>query len=218
MAKASTLCALVIAALCVVQAVSPALARQPHRSPRQLAAEADAILAELKADHTATESASLLATAAAARANPQDAIAAAQQRLAAADTTDASQLSMIEATARTRAQAAVKSNAAVTAAAAAAAADAAAYHYDGHSYTPIGVDPCAAACERVGGWRDYQCQDCIFHGLVNGWLSAPANARPRGYNYNQWSRDYCVAYAAKTHMDVGFSQCFLDQIQHAANL
>jgi len=84
-------------------------------------------------------------------------------------------------------------------------------------------DPCIALCDHDGGWRDFACQDCIFQGMVNGYVAryhhfhAHLNGY-RSYDYNAWSREYCSAAQHRHGGQLAFSKCFLDQIMASCNL
>jgi hypothetical protein len=83
-------------------------------------------------------------------------------------------------------------------------------------------DPCIPLCDFEGGWKTLPCQECILRGLLNGWLRR--SKRLKGYNYSQWSRDYCLNYQAfqqsrfTTSSSVSFAKCFFDQMHVACNL
>jgi len=83
-------------------------------------------------------------------------------------------------------------------------------------------DPCIPLCDFQGGWKTLPCQECVLRGLLNGWLRR--SKRLKGYNYSQWSRDYCLNYQAfqlsrfTTTSSVSFAKCFFDQMHVACNL
>jgi len=83
-------------------------------------------------------------------------------------------------------------------------------------------DPCIPLCDFQGGWKTLPCQECVLRGLLNGWLRR--SKRLNGYNYSQWSRDYCLNYQAfqlsrfTTTSSVSFAKCFFDQMHVACNL
>jgi len=97
------------------------------------------------------------------------------------------------------------------------------YVVGGHRMPLNLEDPCIALCDHDGGWRDYACQDCIFQGLVNGYVGRYQHFHThlsggRSYDYNAWAREYCLAAQHRSGGAVSFSKCFLDQIMTACNL
>jgi len=84
-------------------------------------------------------------------------------------------------------------------------------------------DPCVAKCDFPGGWKTSTCQDCVLRGLVNGWVARSGGER--GYNYAEWSRDFCLRYAAGLQHEqrlshsasLSFAKCFFDEMHMACN-
>jgi hypothetical protein len=80
-------------------------------------------------------------------------------------------------------------------------------------------DPCVRFCDFAGGWKTADCQECVFRGLVNGYL---AHNKPKdGYNYALFAAQSCRVYEAQAfHLGLDrklYPTCFLDHIHKACN-